>query len=143
MKTCLPILITLATLAQLSAEEGWTNLFNGKDLTGWTASENKKSCKVQDGKIVLFGPRSHLFYTGDFNDGIFTDFELKLEVMTTPGSNSGVYFHTKYQEKGWPGKGYKHKSTTLIKTLRKREVYMQLRTTSRHQLAITNGSTTT
>ena len=78
MKTCLPILITLATLAQLSAEEGWTNLFNGKDLTGWTASENKKSCKVQDGKIVLFGPRSHLFYTGDFNDGIFTDFELKL-----------------------------------------------------------------
>ena len=26
--------------------------------------------------------------------------------MTTPGSNSGVYFHTKYQEKGWPGKGY-------------------------------------
>ena len=47
MKTCLPILITLATLAQLSAEEGWTNLFNGKDLTGWTASENKKSCKVQ------------------------------------------------------------------------------------------------
>ena len=106
MKTFLPILITLATLAQLSAEEGWTNLFNGKDLTGWTASENKNSCKVQDGKIVLFGPRSHLFYTGDFNDGIFTDFELKLEVMTTPGSNSGVYFHTKYQEKGWPGKGY-------------------------------------
>ncbi|MEL0120486.1 MAG: family 16 glycoside hydrolase, partial [Opitutae bacterium] len=62
MKTCLPILITLDTLAQLYAEEGWTNLFNGKDLTGWTASENKKSCKVQDGKIVLFGPRSHLFY---------------------------------------------------------------------------------
>ncbi len=28
------------------------------------------------------------------------------EVMTTPGSNSGIYFHTKYQEKGWPKYGY-------------------------------------
>jgi hypothetical protein len=26
--------------------------------------------------------------------------------MTTPGSNSGIYFHTAYQEEGWPSKGY-------------------------------------
>jgi hypothetical protein len=26
--------------------------------------------------------------------------------MTTPGSNSGIYFHTVYQESGWPRKGY-------------------------------------
>jgi hypothetical protein len=26
--------------------------------------------------------------------------------MTTPGSNSGIYFHTAYQESGWPSKGY-------------------------------------
>ena len=26
--------------------------------------------------------------------------------MTTPGSNSGIYFHTAYQEGGWPSKGY-------------------------------------
>jgi len=26
--------------------------------------------------------------------------------MTTPGSNSGIYFHTQYQESGWPSKGY-------------------------------------
>ena len=26
--------------------------------------------------------------------------------MTTPGSNSGIYFHTAYQEGGWPKKGY-------------------------------------
>ena len=106
MKTSLPILITLATLVQLPAENGWIDLFNGKDLSGWTASENKESCKIEDGKIVLFGPRSHLFYTGKVNGGTFKDFELKLEVMTTPGSNSGVYFHTNYQEKGWPSKGY-------------------------------------
>jgi hypothetical protein len=26
--------------------------------------------------------------------------------MTTPGSNSGIFIHTEYQEKGWPEKGY-------------------------------------
>ena len=26
--------------------------------------------------------------------------------MTTPGSNSGIFFHTTYQEEGWPAKGY-------------------------------------
>jgi type 1 glutamine amidotransferase len=26
--------------------------------------------------------------------------------MTRPGSNSGIYFHTEYQETGWPDKGY-------------------------------------
>ena len=26
--------------------------------------------------------------------------------MTLPGSNSGIYFHTAYQESGWPAKGY-------------------------------------
>ena len=31
---------------------------------------------------------------------------LKADVMTTPGSNSGIYFHTEYQEGGWPKKGY-------------------------------------
>ena len=36
----------------------------------------------------------------------FKNFEFKADVMTTPGSNSGIYFHTIYQEKGWPAKGY-------------------------------------
>jgi hypothetical protein len=26
--------------------------------------------------------------------------------MTTPGSNSGIYFHTIYQEASWPEKGF-------------------------------------
>ena len=91
---------------EAKVDDGWTAIFNGKDLSGWTASENKGSCTVKDGQIVLFGPRSHLFYTGKVNGGTFKNFELKAEVMTNPGSNSGIYFHTKFQEKGWPGKGY-------------------------------------
>src|SRR5690606_9975305 len=36
----------------------------------------------------------------------FTNFEFMAEVMTHPGSNSGIYFHTEYQEEDWPAKGY-------------------------------------
>ena len=32
----------------------------------------------------------------------FKNIELKVDVMTEPGSNGGIYFHTKYQENGWP-----------------------------------------
>ena len=34
------------------------------------------------------------------------NFEFKAEVMTTPGSNGGIYFHTRYQEDGWPKYGF-------------------------------------
>jgi hypothetical protein len=29
-----------------------------------------------------------------------------MQVMTTPGSNSGIFIHTAYQETGWPKQGY-------------------------------------
>lgn len=92
---------------QLSAgekEEGFTPLFNGKDLTGWKASENKSSWKVDKGVIVCKGPRSHLFYVGD--EKPFVNFHLKVDVLTKKASNSGIYFHTKYQETGWPKYGF-------------------------------------
>jgi hypothetical protein len=85
---------------------GWYQLFNGKDLSGWTPSENKHSCKVENGSILVHGPRSHLFYTGTVHAATFKDFELIAEVLTTPGSNSGIYFRTKFQERGWPNRGY-------------------------------------
>lgn len=86
------------------ADEGWVELFDGKSLAGWKASENKDSWKVEDGAIVCHGPRSHLFYVGD--DKPFKNFEFQCEVKTTPGSNAGIYFHTRYQETGWPKYGY-------------------------------------
>jgi hypothetical protein len=56
--------------------------------------------------IIAHGPRSHLFYTGLVYDANFKDFEFKADVLTTPGSNSGIYFHTQYEETGWPSKGF-------------------------------------
>jgi hypothetical protein len=86
--------------------EGWISLFNGKNLEGWKASENPGSFKVEDGQIVVFGPRAHLFYQGPVQNANFKNFEFKAQVMTTPGSNSGIFIHTEYQEEGWPNKGH-------------------------------------
>ncbi len=82
------------------SKDGWIKLFNGKDLAGWRISEDGK-WKVEDGEIVANGPRSHLFTDQEFKNFVF-----KAEVKTTPGSNSGIYFHTKFQETGWPEQGH-------------------------------------
>jgi len=84
----------------------WISLFDGKTLNGWQASENKASWKIEDGAFVTKGPRSHLFYIGEKNNHQFKNFEFKTDVKTTPSSNSGIFFHTEYQESSWPEKGY-------------------------------------
>lgn len=92
--------------AQHSGSGGWINLFDGKSLKGWRASENPETFKADNGSIVVAGPRAHLFYEGPVMNHDFKNFEFKAQVMTKPGSNSGIYFHTEYQEKGFPDKGY-------------------------------------
>lgn len=87
-------------------EDGWVSLFNGENLDGWKASENEDTFSVEDGVIVVDGPRAHLFYEGPVEDHDFKNFELKAQVKTEPQANSGIYFHTEYQEEGWPSKGY-------------------------------------
>jgi len=79
--------------------DGWIALFNGKDLSGWKASEGVE-WKVVDGCIVTPPKRSHLFTEQEF-----VNFEFRADVMTEPGSNSGLYFHTKYEDT-WPSHGY-------------------------------------
>lgn len=96
----------LAEDAPEGDEEGWISLFNGKDLEGWKVGENADTFSVKDGAIVVKGPVAHLFYVGDVEDHDFKNFQWKCDVMTKPKANSGMYFHTKYQEGGWPEKGY-------------------------------------
>lgn len=88
------------------ANDGWISLFDGKSLNGWKLNENPETFSIQDGAIVAHGNRSHLFYDGQVANHQFKNFEFKATVMTTPGSNSGIYFHTQYQSEGWPAKGY-------------------------------------
>ena len=85
---------------------GWVSIWDGESLDGWRASENSESFQVEDGNIVVDGPRSHLFYEGSVAGGDFVNFEFKGDVYTYPEANSGIFFHTRYQHIGWPQYGY-------------------------------------
>lgn len=90
---------------QLHSQE-WIPLQDGKTLAGWQAPERPESWAVEDGAFVTRGERSHLFYVGKVAKHDFRNFEFSAEVMTSPGSNSGIYVHTKLQPDGWPKAGY-------------------------------------
>jgi len=81
-------------------------LFDGKSLDNWNVGDNAGTFTIENGMIVAHGPVAHFFYAGDVQQHNFKNFEFKADVMTTSGSNSGIYFHTTYQESGWPKEGY-------------------------------------
>jgi len=120
-------LITLLTLSLLPIsllaqdEAGWTAMFNGKNLDGWKDNGDTPGCfTVNDaGELKVEGGRAHLFYAGADGKASFKNFELKGKVKNMPGSNAGIYFHTEFQEKGWPSKGYEAQVNLTHKDKRK------------------------
>lgn len=106
--------------------DGWIALFDGQSLNGWKVNENRQSVRVEDGLLICQGPRAHLFYTGDVQNASFRNFELQADIMTWPGANSGIYFHTEFQEEGWPEKGYE---VQINNTYRGSDNYRELKKT--------------
>jgi len=111
----LPLLAAVGLqLAPPAVEPGYTSLFNGKDFTDWKIGGPAESFTIQDGAIVAHGAPSHAFYDGPFRNHVFRDFELKVDVMTRPGANGGVYVLTLFEERGgnvrasgsFPSKGF-------------------------------------
>ena len=89
-------------------EDEWVELINGKDMTGWkVTTENPETWSITEGGLFqAVGKRAHLFYVGEqLKDG-FKNFEIEVQVKTFKLANSGIYFHTQYQESGWPSKGF-------------------------------------
>lgn len=86
--------------------EGWVALFDGdaSDLDDWreATDEPAGTWKVVNGILshrdTFHG--NHLFYDGP--EGPWGDMELVCEFRTDVGTNSGVYFRTKYFESGFP-----------------------------------------
>lgn len=74
--------------------EGWTSLFDGKTLDGWSGDSN---WKVEDGAIVIEStcekPTGTVYLV--WKGGEAADFELKLEMKGTGNINGGV------QYRGW------------------------------------------
>jgi hypothetical protein len=111
MKTRIAFLSLVTALGLVVAQAAdktaaWTSMFNGKDLSGWKANDEVPgSFSVVNGELKVGGGRAHLFY-GANGDASFKNFEFKAKVKTTKGGNSGIYFHTAFEPKGWPSKGY-------------------------------------
>jgi hypothetical protein len=98
--------LLVLTVAGAGHNSEWVSLFDGKTLNGWKAGKNAETFRADSGMIIVHGNTSHLFYDGNFQHHDFKDFELKADVMTMPHANSGIYFHTQYQEAGFPDRGY-------------------------------------
>lgn len=98
-------LISIAGITQSSPGK-WISLFDGKSLTNWIVGANAETFSVDSGMIIVHGKTAHLFYDGELKDHNFKNFEFKADVMTYPGANSGIYFHTMFQHSSWPVKGY-------------------------------------
>jgi hypothetical protein len=102
--------------------KGWTPLFNGKDLTGWTLPNDTNPREIaevipveKDGKVVGYdgklkkdGKQVHLWRVEDgvltgsgphshlFTErGDYQNFSYRVEAMINDKGNSGQYFRTK------------------------------------------------
>jgi hypothetical protein len=71
-----------------------TQLFDGKDLSGWTPSDPAPSTKwkVENGTLVSPGHGAELV-----TEAKFEDFKLHIEFNCAPGSNSGIYLRGRYE----------------------------------------------
>jgi Domain of Unknown Function (DUF1080) len=71
-----------------------TQLFNGKDLSGWTPSDpaSPATWKIENGTLVSPGHGAELI-----TDDKFEDFKLHVEFNCAAGSNSGVYLRGRYE----------------------------------------------
>jgi hypothetical protein len=70
-----------------SPERGFTSLFDGKTLNGWTPLDKKKTAYfVKDGTLVC--PPNH---GGNlFSEKEYSDFVLRLDFKLTSGANNGI-----------------------------------------------------
>ena len=132
--TTLAVVAVGLTLPAVPADEpkagsdGWVQLFNGKDLTGWkmidppsgqfkkvTAKKNDDGkvvayvgelkdgttetlWKVEDGLLIGAGHASHLF-----TEGTYENFQYRIEAKINDKGNSGQYFRAQFAPGFPPG----------------------------------------
>jgi hypothetical protein len=86
-----------APLLKRKSDPKWgkpTQLFDRKDLSGWTTSDPGATAKwkVENGTLVSPGHGAELI-----TEAKFEDFKLHVEFNCAPGSNSGVYLRGRYE----------------------------------------------
>jgi hypothetical protein len=93
MKRTIELLVLCGLAAAISHAAGWTKLFDGKTLNGWTVHSGTATYVVENGTIlgtaVLGSPNSFLCTNKEYGD-----FILEFEVKVDPELNSGVQFRS-------------------------------------------------
>ncbi|MDZ4852509.1 MAG: DUF1080 domain-containing protein [Pirellulaceae bacterium] len=75
-----------ARLSKKELDFGWIRLFDGQSMMGWQPN-SKANWRIENGEIVAdAGEKGFLFSTSRFGD-----FELQLEFLAEPITNSGVF----------------------------------------------------
>jgi len=88
-------LLLASAAARTQTGAGWTNLFNGKDLSNWNVTGNA-DWHVADGVIEATKARGFLV-----SKQSYTDFEIRADVWVTADSNGGILFRiTKADDPG-------------------------------------------
>lgn len=85
--------IDFSSMPDIEAD-GWTKLFNGQDLSGWSQKNGKATYAAEDGAVVgrtaKNSPNSFLCSERDYGN-----FELTFEVKVDEGLNSGVQIRSR------------------------------------------------
>lgn len=117
------LLALVPALTALAADSNREHvLFDGSGLGGWRSNDETVDVftVLDDGTLQVKGGRAHLFWVGkDDVPAEFVDFEFRAQVKTTPGANSGIFFHTKFQAHGWPQWGLEAQVNSTHKDARK------------------------
>ena len=78
---------------EVEAQSEWKNLFNGKDLSGWEIKNGTAEYAIEGNAIVgtskMGTPNSFLCTKKKYSDFIF-----EVEVLVSPGLNSGIQFRS-------------------------------------------------
>jgi hypothetical protein len=93
----LPLIVSLST-AFAADQDGFTPLFNGKNLDGWEQHSGKAEYRVEDGAVVgktVSGTGNSFLCTKK----LYGDFILEFEFKVAVEMNSGVQFRSEFSEK--------------------------------------------
>ncbi|RYD23328.1 MAG: DUF1080 domain-containing protein [Verrucomicrobiaceae bacterium] len=108
MKYLITPLVLLSSCGLAMAADGFTDLFNGKNLDGWTRRGGTAEYSIEDGGVIVGTsvaktPNTFLCTAKDYDD-----FVLEYEFKVDPKLNSGVQIRSKFSPDGtellWKGK---------------------------------------
>ncbi len=74
------------------SDEGWIDLFNDKNLSGWTAlrGDFKDVWKINVERVISCkSTKTHLF-----SPSVYTNFEFRTDIKLEPGADGGIIFHS-------------------------------------------------